>query len=93
MYGTHRAEEDWQNECTNTLAQLRFVQVYAPACVFCNAGKDIAISVHGDDFTAAGTKQCLDWSEAQMKKQNERTTWADGHQGSNRSQLCHPLDI
>ena len=93
MYGTRRAGENWQDECTNTLAQLGFAQVSAPACAFCNAGRDIAISAHGGDFTAAGTKQCLDWSKAQMKKQNERTTWTDGHQGSNRSQLCHPLDI
>ena len=32
------------------------------------------MSVHGDDFTAAGSKTDLDWYEAEMKKHYELTT-------------------
>ena len=31
------------------------------------------VSVHGDDFTAAGPKDSLDWFEAQMKSKYELT--------------------
>ena len=32
------------------------------------------INVHGDDFTAAGSKSSLDWFEQEMRKQYELTT-------------------
>ena len=73
MCGTLRAAEGWQDKCTATLVQLGFVQGRASACVFHHPEKDIDISVHGDDFTFAGTKKNLDWFEAQMRKHYELT--------------------
>ena len=36
-----------------------------------HAGKGIAMSVHGDDFTSAGSKVALDWLEAQLRSKYE----------------------
>ena len=52
---------------------MGFVQGSASACVFAHKAKGIVVSVHGDDFTAAGPKSSLDWYEAQMKQRYELT--------------------
>ena len=73
MYGTRRAAEGWQDECSGTLVAAEFLQGKASACVFTHAERGIAVSVHGDDFTATGPKNQLDWFEAMMKSQYGRT--------------------
>ena len=50
-----------------------FIQGIASPCVFYHQNRNIACSVHGDDFTAAGPKPELDWFEATLKKSNELT--------------------
>ena len=52
---------------------MGFTQGIASACVFMHAGRHIAISVHGDDFTATGPKRQLDWFEEMMRKHYELT--------------------
>ena len=39
----------------------------------CHLEKGIVVSVHGDDFTAAGPKSSLDWYEGEMEKHYELT--------------------
>ena len=73
MYGTRRAAEGWQDECSSTLVDLGFTQGSASACVFCHLEQDIVVSVHGDDFTAAGPKISLDWYEGEMETRYELT--------------------
>ena len=50
-----------------------FLQGSASACVFRPPAKNIALSLHGDDFTAAALQSSLDWIEAQMKQRYELT--------------------
>ena len=52
---------------------MGFVQGQASACVFAHPTKHIVLSVHGDDFTAAGPKSSLDWYKQQMQKKYELT--------------------
>ena len=73
MYGTRRAAEGWQDECSSFLRELGFVQGAASACVFRHPGKHIVASVHGDDFTASGAKPTLEWFENQMRSRYELT--------------------
>ena len=73
MYGTQRAAEGWQDECSSALLAMGFVQGQASACVFAHPDKSIVVTVHGDDFTAAGPKSSLDWYEQQMKQKYELT--------------------
>ena len=73
MYGTRRAAEGWQEEHSATLVSAGFVQGKASACVFVHPGRKIAVSVHGDDFTATGPKDQLDWFQKMMEDHYELT--------------------
>ena len=74
MYGTRAAADGWQEEYSSFLVEsLGFVQGTASACLFRHDQKKIALSVHGDDFTAAGACDSLDWFEAEMQKHYELT--------------------
>ena len=61
MYGTRRAVEGWQDECSSALVSAGFVQGRASACVFMHPSRGIAVSVHGDDFTVSGPEEELTW--------------------------------
>ena len=59
MYGTRRAAEGWQDEYSGSLVEIGFTQGSASPCVFHHESRGIVVSVHGDDFTAAGPKTSL----------------------------------
>ena len=73
MYGTQRAADGWQNEYSSSLLDMGFSQGSASPCVFHHRARGIIISVHGDDFIAAGPKVELDWFENEMKARYELT--------------------
>ena len=73
MYGTRRAAEGWQDECSAGLTSMGFAQGSASPCVFVHRKRGIIVSVHGDDFTAAGPKSSLDWYVGEMRKRYELT--------------------
>ena len=74
MYGTRAAADGWQEEYSSFLVEsLGFKQGLASPCLFKHPGRQIALSVHGDDFTAAGAKFQLDWLEESMKEHYELT--------------------
>ena len=49
------------------------MQGTASACVFRHPTRNIAVSVHGDDFTATGPKPQLDWFEGMLRGHYELT--------------------
>ncbi len=63
MYGTRLAADGWQEEYSTLLVSLGFRQGDACPNVFYHGGRQIVISVHGDDFTSTGSKSSLDWLE------------------------------
>ncbi len=72
MYGTRAAADGWREEYSCFLvSKLGFAQGTASPCLFRHPARQIALSVHGDDFTAAGSKRDLDWYEAAMKEHYE----------------------
>ena len=64
MYGTRAAADGWQQEYSNFLKSIGFLQGVASPCVFTHKTRSIATSVHGDDFTSARPKSELDWLES-----------------------------
>ncbi len=75
MYGTRAAADGWQEEYSSFLVSVMgFKQGTASPCLFRHPNRQIALSVHGDDFTAAGAKPDLDWYESKMKEHYELTT-------------------
>ena len=74
MYGTRPAADGWQEEYSTTLVEdLKFRQGMSSPCIFKHSSRTIAVTVHGDDFTAVGAKTDLDWYEDEMKKRYELT--------------------
>ena len=74
MYGTRAAADGWQEEYSSFIVKdLGFRQGTSSACIFRHDDKQIYLSVHGDDFTAVGAKNNLDWFEEQMKGHYELT--------------------
>jgi hypothetical protein len=74
MYGTRAAADGWQEEYSSCLVEsLGFLQGTACPCLFRHSERMIALSVHGDDFTAAGPCHDLDWFEGEMQRHYELT--------------------
>jgi len=71
MYGTRSAADGWQEEYSSTLVGLGFIQGDSCPNVFRHLAKDICLSVHGDDFTACGSKPALDWYETALAEHYE----------------------
>ena len=71
MYGTRPAADGWQEEYSTMLVSLGFRQGDACPNVFHHAVRRIVCSVHGDDFTASGPADALDWFEAAVGEHYE----------------------
>ena len=67
MYGTRAAADGWQQEYSNFMKKIGFLQGEASPCIFVHPSRGLACSVHGDDFTSTGPKVELDWLEAQLE--------------------------
>ena len=66
MYGTRDAGMLWEQVYTEALKGAGFVQRAASPCCFFHPTWEVAVVVHGDDFTALGTSEGLDRYEAAM---------------------------
>ena len=71
MYGTQAAADGWQREYSSAMVSLGFRQGIACPCVFWHQDRSLVCSVHGDDFTTAGSKPDLDWFEAELESRYE----------------------
>ena len=71
MYGTRMAADGWQEEYSTFLIGAGFVQGTASPNLFHHPARDIACSVHGDDFTATGPADALDWYEKAIAEKYE----------------------
>lgn len=59
MYGTRDAALNWAIEYGDALRAAGYKQGRANPCLFCHAGKNVSVMVHGDDFRVVGPKQHL----------------------------------
>ena len=62
-YGTRDAGAIWEETYAEALVALGFSRGAASPCCFFHKDKDVAIVVHGDDFTALGEAPDLEWYE------------------------------
>ena len=59
--GTRDAAQNWTREYTRTLQAAGFTVGKASPCNFFHEKADMALSVHGDDFTVSGPERSLEW--------------------------------
>ena len=79
MYGTRAAADGWQQEYSGFLRSIGFVQGTACPCLFVDAKRGLALSVHGDDFTTIGSKCELNKFERELESKYDLKT--DGRLG------------
>ena len=63
MYGTRKAAEDWQDECSSAFIRMGFRQGTASTCLCLHPRRRLYGSAHGGDFTCCGLNVRLDWFE------------------------------
>ena len=74
MYGTRAAADGWQEVYSSFLVkELGFEQGGASPCLFRQYEKGLVTTVHGDDFTTAGSCESLNCFEDNMKEHYECT--------------------
>ena len=66
MYGTRDAGSIWEDTYAAQLETMGFIRGRASPCCFYNPDSKVSIVVHGDDFTALGTRDALDHYESQL---------------------------
>ena len=73
LYGTRDAAQNWAAEYKEFLVSIGFAQGKASPCNFKNEEYDMALTVHGDDFTISGPTESLEWLLKTMKARYEVT--------------------
>ena len=63
LYGIRTEAQNWAVEYTRTLRAAGFEPGRASPCNFTHKTRDLALTVHGDDFTATGPVEDLAWLE------------------------------
>ena len=61
LYGTRDAAANWVTAYTAVLTKVGFTVGKYSAQHFHHEQRDLAVSVHGDDFTCTGPEHALDW--------------------------------
>ena len=68
MYGTKDTSQICEETCVPALEDIGFRRGRASPCCFWNPDLEISRAVHGGDFTAVGTRENLNYYEAELKK-------------------------
>ena len=72
MNGKRGAGDGWHEATSGTITgELGFSNGDASACISRHPEKAIECSIHGDDMSAAGPKDALDWYNSELQKQYE----------------------
>ena len=69
--GARDAAKNWTQTYTAFLEQIGFATGLVSTCNFTHRNRLLAMTVHGDDFTASGSDLDLAWLQAQFKKRFE----------------------
>ena len=67
-YGCRDAGHIWELCYRSALESMGFTTGIASPCCFWLETRGVSVVVHGDDFTAVGSDQDLDWYEAELAK-------------------------
>ena len=74
LYGTRDAAQNWAKEYTSFLKECGFTIGKVSPCNFSHPEKELALTVHGDDFTVTGPTTSLKWLQKKMEAKYEIKT-------------------
>ena len=66
LYGFRPAAAAWEKHYSQLLESVGFARGVTCGVVFYHEGRDISLSVHGDDFTLLGNEIDLDWFRSKI---------------------------
>ncbi len=87
LYGTRDAAMNWTKTFTDHLVSIGFERGTACPCNFHHRGRDIALTVHGDDFTSTGREVELRWLDGQLRTKYDVKTHLMGPEDRHEKQL------
>ena len=68
LYGTRDAAQNWARTVSNVMTSLGFKIGEHSPCNFRHEERNIALTIHGDDFTSTGREAELRWLDCELKK-------------------------
>ena len=73
LYGMRDAAQNWEEELTSTLSDIKLTRGIACPCVWrgCIKGEDIVATVHGDDITIGGERSAVEFLIKMISKRYE----------------------
>ncbi len=74
LYGTRDAAQNWARTVSNVMTSLGFKIGEHSPCNFRHEERNIALTIHGDDFTSTGREAELRWLDCELKKKFELKT-------------------
>ena len=74
LYGTRDAAQNWARTVSNAMTSLGFTIGEHSPCNFRHEERNIALTIHGDDFTSTGREAELRWLDCELKKRFELKT-------------------
>ena len=74
LYGTRDAAVNWVRACTKVLKNAGFIVGRHCAQNFWHPHREVAVTVHGDDFTSTGSEEQLLWLKGVLGKEFEFKT-------------------
>ena len=95
LYGTRDAAQNWEEELTSTLSDLKLTRGIACPCVSrgCIKGEDIVATVHGDDITVGGERSAVELLIKMISKRYEIKKQVIGEDPDlEKSGSCHCVE-
>ena len=71
MYGCRDAASCWEAEITDCLTSCGFVPGLGSPVLFVHPGRDLRVSIHGDDLTTLGVESNLLWFKSKLEERYE----------------------
>ncbi len=71
MYGCRDAASCWEAEITDCLTSCGLVPGLGSAVLFMHPGRDLRVSIHGDDLATLGVEADLLWFKAKLEERYE----------------------
>ncbi len=67
IYGARDAALSWEAVYTQALNDAGFKTGQSVSCPFYNEGRDIQVTVHGDDIIALACRESVNWLREQLQ--------------------------
>ena len=90
LYGTRDAAQNWAAAYTKYLLSPGFEQGRASRCNFQHKGRDIRLTVHGDDLLVVADPEQLAWLDVKLRQQYDMKSEVLGPEANMKQEVGTP---